>query len=46
MKVEKKIDIDLIGPTWHCVVGRNFGSFVTHGKVEVRYCILNVFIYV
>ncbi|KAI8364248.1 dynein light chain 1, cytoplasmic [Blakeslea trispora] len=22
------------GPTWHCVVGRNFGSFVTHGKVE------------
>lgn len=18
------------GPTWHCVVGRNFGSFVTH----------------
>lgn len=20
------------GPTWHCVVGRNFGSFVTHGK--------------
>lgn len=20
------------GPTWHCIVGRNFGSFVTHGK--------------
>ncbi|KAL1835743.1 hypothetical protein VTJ49DRAFT_6148 [Mycothermus thermophilus] len=19
------------GPTWHCIVGRNFGSFVTHG---------------
>ena len=19
------------GATWHCVVGRNFGSFVTHG---------------
>jgi len=18
------------GPTWHCVVGRNFGSYVTH----------------
>jgi dynein light chain LC8-type len=18
------------GPTWHCIVGRNFGSFVTH----------------
>lgn len=22
-----------VGPTWHCVVGRNFGSFVTHGKL-------------
>lgn len=21
------------GVTWHCIVGRNFGSFVTHGKV-------------
>jgi Dynein light chain type 1 len=21
------------GATWHCIVGRNFGSFVTHGKV-------------
>ncbi|KFH45466.1 Dynein light chain, cytoplasmic-like protein [Hapsidospora chrysogenum ATCC 11550] len=20
------------GPTWHCIVGRNFGSFVTHGE--------------
>ena len=20
------------GATWHCIVGRNFGSFVTHGK--------------
>ncbi|EWY93129.1 dynein light chain LC8-type [Fusarium oxysporum NRRL 32931] len=20
------------GPTWHCIVGRNFGSFVTHGS--------------
>lgn len=20
-----------LGTTWHCVVGRNFGSFVTHG---------------
>ncbi|KAJ5758145.1 uncharacterized protein N7511_006839 [Penicillium nucicola] len=20
------------GATWHCVVGRNFGSFVTHGS--------------
>ncbi|KAI8640371.1 dynein light chain 1, cytoplasmic [Parasitella parasitica] len=22
------------GPTWHCVVGRNFGSFVTHGLLD------------
>lgn len=22
---------DRKGPTWHCIVGRNFGSFVTHG---------------
>ena len=21
------------GPTWHCIVGRNFGSFVTHGML-------------
>ena len=20
------------GTTWHCIVGRNFGSYVTHGK--------------
>src|SRR2546423_808058 len=22
------------GTTWHCIVGRNFGSYVTHGKVK------------
>jgi len=22
------------GATWHCIVGRNFGSFVTHGNVR------------
>lgn len=22
------------GPTWHCIVGRNFGSFVTHGAPQ------------
>ncbi|KAF4971621.1 hypothetical protein FSARC_1594 [Fusarium sarcochroum] len=21
------------GPTWHCIVGRNFGSFVTHASL-------------
>lgn len=23
------------GATWHCIVGRNFGSFVTHGTLSV-----------
>ena len=23
------------GATWHCIVGKNFGSFVTHGKLEI-----------
>lgn len=22
---------ELYGPAWHCVVGRSYGSFVTHG---------------
>ncbi|KAJ4375612.1 Dynein light chain [Didymella sp. IMI 355093] len=22
------------GATWHCIVGRNFGSFVTHGMTH------------
>ncbi|KAI9744479.1 MAG: Dynein light chain [Claussenomyces sp. TS43310] len=26
----KKAFDDRKGPTWHCIVGRNFGSFVTH----------------
>ncbi|CAO3635941.1 unnamed protein product [Mucor fragilis] len=25
------------GPTWHCVVGRNFGSFVTHESKHFIY---------
>lgn len=25
------------GATWHCVVGRNFGSFVTHGRCLVMW---------
>ncbi|KAF9153086.1 Dynein light chain 1, cytoplasmic [Linnemannia schmuckeri] len=24
------------GLTWHCIVGRNFGSFVTHGKLQLK----------
>jgi hypothetical protein len=25
------------GATWHCIVGRNFGSFVTHGSLMVSH---------
>ncbi|PCH03842.1 Dynein light chain, type 1/2 [Penicillium occitanis (nom. inval.)] len=24
------------GATWHCIVGRNFGSFVTHGGCSIN----------
>ena len=24
------------GSTWHCIVGRNFGSYVTHGKHDAE----------
>lgn len=23
------------GPTWHVVVGKNFGSYVTHGELRI-----------
>jgi len=25
------------GPTWHCIVGRNFGSYVTHETKHFTY---------
>lgn len=25
------------GPTWHVVVGKNFGSYVTHGKLFIDF---------
>lgn len=25
------------GPTWHCIVGRNFGSYVTHESKHFIY---------
>jgi dynein light chain LC8-type len=25
------------GPSWHCIVGRNFGSFVTHETKHFAY---------
>ena len=28
--VKKAMD-ERYGPNWHCVIGRSFGSFVTHG---------------
>ena len=31
------------GATWHCIVGRNFGSYVTHGrqtKILLRTCVI------
>ncbi|KAL2884688.1 dynein light chain [Ceratocystis lukuohia] len=31
----KKTFDDRKGPTWHCIVGRNFGSFVTHGHCAI-----------
>ncbi|KAK4534568.1 hypothetical protein CDCA_CDCA02G0593 [Cyanidium caldarium] len=27
--IKKEFDTRF-GPTWHCIVGRNFGSYVTH----------------
>lgn len=30
-EIKKEFD-KKFGPTWHVVVGKNFGSYVTHGK--------------
>lgn len=30
-QIKKEFD-KRYGPTWHVVVGKNFGSYVTHGK--------------
>lgn len=37
----KKTFDDRKGPTWHCIVGRNFGSFVTHGMGSLSSDILH-----
>lgn len=29
--IKKEFD-SRYGTTWHCIVGRNYGSYVTHGK--------------
>lgn len=36
MHIKKTLD-DRKGPTWHCIVGRNFGSFVTHESKHFIY---------
>ncbi|WVQ81182.1 hypothetical protein IAT38_003304 [Cryptococcus sp. DSM 104549] len=36
MYVKKQFD-RLYGTTWHCVVGKNFGSFVTHESKNFIY---------
>lgn len=35
MYIKKEFD-RLFGTTWHCVVGKNFGSFVTHGECHFQ----------
>lgn len=46
--VEKKIAAQLkkefdkrYGPTWHCIVGKHFGSFVTHEARNYVYYSIN-----
>ncbi|EUB55662.1 Dynein light chain 2, cytoplasmic [Echinococcus granulosus] len=34
--IKKEFD-RLYAPTWHCVVGRNFGSYVTHESKHFIY---------
>lgn len=29
------------GPTWHCIVGKHFGSFLSHESKHFLYFILN-----
>lgn len=31
------------GPTWHCIVGRNYGSYVTHETKHFIYFYLGAF---
>ncbi len=31
------------GPTWHCIVGRSFGSYVTHETQNFIFFFLNQF---
>lgn len=35
--IKKEMD-RVYGPTWHCIVGRNFGSYVSHEVNRFMYC--------
>lgn len=37
MYIKKEFD-RLHGTTWHVIVGKNYGSFVTHGKSIPSWC--------
>ncbi|PON87874.1 Dynein light chain [Trema orientale] len=36
MALKKEFDV-LYGPAWHCIVGKSFGSFVTHSRGGFMY---------
>ena len=38
-QIKKEFD-KRFGPTWHVVVGKNFGSYVTHGECVAGLCSL------
>lgn len=39
-QIKKEFDKQY-GPTWHVVVGKNFGSYVTHGEYEPTFHVLS-----
>lgn len=36
---------ELYGPAWHCVVGRSYGSFVTHGMLTLYKICSNLYLH-
>jgi len=40
--IKKEFD-KKFNPTWHCIVGRNFGSYVTHETKHFIYFYLGAF---
>ena len=41
-QIKKECD-KRFGPTWHVVVGKNFGSYVTHGKLNFFTCDFQIY---